>query len=220
MRLPCPLVVTLFGLAVLAGEASAQTGAVTGTVPLPSRPSGRIPVEKYTGKISGKVSPPPAPRAGVWLEGPGSVPGGSPGPIKLTQQGYQFAQSMLVVPRGTTVEFPNDDPDYHNIFSLSRTQRFDLGRYKKSERPAPTVTFKKAGLVRLNCEIHDHMKAYVLVVDSRWYAASDPKGRFKLSGIPAGNYTLHAQFDEKAAWSVPVTVRAGKTTTADFSSRP
>lgn len=215
MRLPISFIAGLIGITVFAAEAGAQTGTITGQVPLPNRPRGRIPVEKYTGKISGKVSPPPAPCAGVWLEGPGCAPSG-PTRVELTQRGYQFAQSMLVVPVGSTVAFPNDDPDYHNIFSLSRTKRFDVGRYKKSERPAPTVTFSKAGLVRLNCEIHDHMKAYVLVVNSRWHAATDTKGRFKLSGIPAGNYTLHAQFDEKASWSTPVTVRAGQTVTADF----
>ncbi len=196
---------------------AAPTGSVTGQIPLPARPRGRIAVEKYTGTISGKVSPPPSPRAGVWIEGAGAGAPAAPQRIALTQKGYQFAQSLLVVPLRTTVEFPNDDPDFHNVFSLSRTKRFDAGRYKKSERPAPTATFDKPGLVRLQCEIHDHMKAVILVVDSRYFTTTDAAGKFTLSGLPPGNYTLHAQFDEKAKWSTPLTIAAGKTVTADFS---
>jgi plastocyanin len=209
-------ILSLFLLLTLHAEA-APTGAVTGQIPLPARPRGRIAVEKYTGTISGKVSPPPPPRAGVWLEGPGTSAPAAPPRVALTQQGYQFAQSLLVVPLRTTVEFPNDDPDVHNVFSLSRTKRFDAGRYKKSERPAPTATFDKPGLVRLQCEIHDHMKAVILVVDSRYFTTTDAAGKFTLTGLPPGNYTLHAQFDEKAKWSAPVTISAGKTATADFS---
>lgn len=211
MRFP-----TLLLLLALHAEA-APTGTVTGTVPLPARPRGRIAVEKYTGTISGKVSPPPPPRAGVWIEGKGTTAPASPPKIALNQQGYQFAQSLLVVPRGGTVEFPNDDPDFHNVFSLSRTKRFDAGRYKNSESPAPTATFDKPGLVRLQCEIHDHMKAVILVVDSRYFTTTDAAGKFTLTGLPPGSYTLHAQFDEKAKWSIPITVSAGKTVTADFT---
>lgn len=214
MRLP-----TFFLLLALHAEA-APTGTVTGTIPLPARPRGRIAVEKYTGTISGKVSPPPTPRAGVWIEGSGTAAPAAPPRIALNQKGYQFAQSLLVVPLRTTVEFPNDDPDFHNVFSLSRTKRFDAGRYKKSERPAPTATFDKAGLVRLQCEIHDHMKAVILVVDSRYFTTTDATGKFTLTGLPPGTYTVHAQFDEKAKWSTSVTISAGKTTAADFASNP
>lgn len=196
---------------------AAPTGSVTGKIPLPARPRGRIAMEKYTGTISGKVAAPAEPRAGVWLEGPGSSAGAKPPKISLPQEGYQFVHSLVVVPLHTTVEFPNNDGDFHNVYSLSRTRPFDAGRYKKSENPAPTVTFDKPGLVRLQCEIHDHMKAIILVVDSRWHTVTDAAGNFSLAGVPPGNYTLHAQFDEKAKWSLPVTITAGQAVTADFS---
>jgi Carboxypeptidase regulatory-like domain len=122
-----------------------------------------------------------------------------------------------VVPRCTTVEFPNNDNDYHNIYSLSRAKRFDVGRYKKSEAPPPVVTFDVAGFVRLKCEIHDHMKAAVLVVNSPWFTVTDPAGEFTLSGLPPGNYTLRAQFDEKTQWSATVTITAGKSATVNFT---
>lgn len=197
--------------------ASPQTGAVTGVIPLPPRPPGRIAVEKYTGTISGKVGAPPPPAAGVWIEGPGIIAPAKPPRVVLSQQSYQFARSLLVVPRGTEVEFPNNDNDYHNVYSLSRAKPFDAGRYKKNEAPPPVETFNKAGFVRVQCEIHDHMKAAVLVVDSPWCTVTDATGKFTLTGIKPGSYTLRAQLDEKTQWSAPVIITAGKTVTADFS---
>ncbi|MES2438636.1 MAG: carboxypeptidase regulatory-like domain-containing protein [Verrucomicrobiota bacterium] len=191
-------------------------GTVTGTIPLPPRPSGRIPVEKYTGTISGKVAAAPAPCAGVWIEGAG-IRAGKPGPrMVLPQLGYQFARSLVVVPLGSAVEFPNEDNDYHNVFSLSRPRKFDAGRYKKNEAPAPVVTFDKAGLVRVRCEIHDHMNAVVLVVDSPWSTVTDAAGKFTLTGVTPGSYTLRAQLDEKTRWSAPVTVTSGAPARVDF----
>ena len=196
---------------------TAMAGTVTGVVPLPPRPPGRIAVEKYTGTISGKVAAPPPPCAGVWLEAPSLSAGPAPARVVLPQLGYQFARSLIVVPRGTAIEFPNNDPDYHNVFSLSRAKKFDAGRYKKNEAPAPVVTFDKAGFVRVQCEIHDHMKAVVLVVDSPWSTVTDAAGKFTLTGVPAGSYTLRAQLDEKTQWSAPVTITTGGPATVDFS---
>jgi plastocyanin len=217
VRFAIPIRLFLILVAPAAAAIAAPSGGVTGVVPLPARPAqGRIAVEKYTGTISGKVAAPPPPRAGVWLEGPGAAPESPPATLVLGQEGYQFSNSLIIVTRGGSVRFPNHDNDYHNIYSLSRAKRFDLGRYKKDEAPAPVVTFDKAGLVRLKCEIHDHMNATVLVVDSRWHALTDSAGSFSLTGIPAGAYTLHAQLDEKHRWSVPVMIVAGTTVTAEF----
>ena len=193
-----------------------MAGTVTGVIPLPPRPPGRIAVEKYTGTISGKVAAPPLPCAGVWLEAPG-LTAPAPARVVLPQLGYQFTRSLIVVPRGTVIEFSNNDPDYHNVFSLSRTKKFDAGRYKKNEAPAPVVTFDKVGLVRVQCEIHDHMKAVVLVVDSPWSTVTDAAGKFTLTGVSPGSYTLRAQLDEKTQWSAPVTITTGGPTSVDFS---
>ncbi len=203
--------------ALVMPAATAMAGTVTGTLPLPQRLAGRIAVEKYTGTISGKVTAPPPPCAGVWIEGPGITARAPTARVTLAQQGYQFAHSLLVVSCGTTVEFPNNDNDYHNVFSLSRTKKFDAGRYKKSEAPAPVVTFDKAGFVRVKCEIHEHMNAVVLVVDSPWFTVTDAAGKFTLTGVPPGSYTLRAQIDEKTQWSAPVSVTSGAPATVDFS---
>ena len=210
-----------FAPAILAAlaipAASIAAGTVTGTVPLTPRLAGRIAVEKYTGTISGKVGAPPPPCAGVWIEGPGITARVPAAKVALAQQGYQFAHSLLVVSRGTTVEFPTNDNDYHNVFSLSRTKKFDAGRYKKSETPAPLVTFDKAGFVRVKCEIHDHMNAVVLVVDSPWFTVTDATGKFTLTGVPPGSYTLRVQLDEKLQWSAPVTITSNANASVNFS---
>ncbi len=198
--------------------ACGQGGSVSGVVPLPKRPAGRIAVEKYTGNISGKVAPPPPLKAGVWLEGPGAGSVGDAAKVVLAQQGYQFTQSLIIVAVGTRVEFPNLDADYHNIRSFSRAKRFELHRYKKDESPQPSEVFDKPGFVRLGCEIHDHMSGGILVVDSRWRTLTDAEGRFTLLDVAPGTYTLHAQLDEKTRWSAPVVVRAGNPTIAPLQA--
>ena len=199
---------------------SAQAGTVVGVVPIPKGvKSKRVPVEKYTGKISQKVAAPPVRVAGVWLTGASVKAPTSPAPVTLDQTNYQFGKSLLIVPRNTKVFFPNNDPDFHNIYSLSRAKRFDIGRYKKSERPVPSVTFDRAGLVKLRCEIHEHMEASVLVVDSTHTVATDGAGKFSLKNVPAGSYTLHAFLDDKNSWQVPVEVRAGKITKVNIPKK-
>lgn len=212
-----PLVFALIAVPVMPVLAE-PPGTVTGLIPLPRCRYARIPMEKYRGTISGKVDlHPPPPRAGVWIEGPGAAAEAAPPRVSLPQQGYQFTESLIVVPVRTTVEFPNEDDNFHHIQSITRTKTFEIGRYKKGERPTPTETFEKPGLVPLQCAIHDHMKAVILVVNSRWHTVTDSSGKFTLTGVPAGNYTLHAQFDENAKWSASVTIVSGKTVTVDFS---
>lgn len=205
------MIAASLGGSALAGE---STGTVTGNVPLPAGSGARIAVEKYSGSISGKVGSPPPAVAGVWLERSGLSAPANPPRLSLTQKDYQFGRSLLVVPRGATVEFPNEDDDYHNVYSLSKGSRFDLGRYKKGAAPPPNVTFHQAGLIRLSCEIHEHMRAVILVVASPYYTVTDASGAFVLAKVPPGNYTLHAQSDEKNRWTAPVTISAGRKTTA------
>ncbi len=190
-----------------------EAGTVSGQIKLPDKHQGkRIAIEKYTGKISGKVAKPPLPVAGVWLTRRGLTAPKSSKRFILNQKNYQFGKSLMVIPKGATVFFPNEDIDYHNIFSLSKTRRFDLGRYRKNETPIPSVVFNKAGLVELRCEIHEHMQAKLLVVDSPYYTITDASGSFKLTQVPAGTYTLHAQLSKKQKWSKPIQVKAQGTT--------
>jgi plastocyanin len=192
---------------VFASTALSQRAALSGSVPIGRASAAPIAMEKYAGSISGRVNPAPSRIAAVWLEGP-SVRPGSPGTARLEQEGYQFRTGLLIVQTGTRVEFPNRDDDYHNVFSLSKTKRFDLGRYRKDESP-PAVLFDRPGVVRLFCEIHQHMRGVVLVVDSSHFTTTDESGRFELRGVPPGKHTLHAWLDEKRTWQQPVTVESG-----------
>lgn len=117
---------------------------------------------------------------------------------------------------GTTIEFPNLDDTYHNIFSYSPAKRFDLGRYRPDERPIPSQTFDTAGLVTLRCDIHEHMRGLILVLDTPHFVTTDPDGRYRLTGIPPGTYTLKAWVDSKTTHERVVEVKSGSSTRVDF----
>ena len=86
------------------------------------------------------------------------------------------------------MDFPNNDPIFHNVFSLSKARRFDLGRYAAGR--SKSVRFDRAGIVRVFCEIHSHMSAFILVFAHRFFAATDDEGRFEIVGVPPGRYTI------------------------------
>lgn len=112
---------------------------------------------------------------------------GQPTNEKLIQRDLEFVPQILPIQTGTTVEFINEDEEYHNILSYSKTKRFDLGRYRKDD-PAPVVTFDQSGVVKIYCEIHEHMRGIILVLDTPYFTEPDSKGHFQIDGLPAGNY--------------------------------
>jgi plastocyanin len=107
----------------------------------------------------------------------------------LDQRNLDFAPHVLAVQVGTAVDFPNHDRVFHNVFSFHDGKRFDLGVYPTNT--SKQVTFDKPGLSRLFCNIHPHMAAYVMAVDSPYYAVSDDKGEFVIPGLGAGTFTYH-----------------------------
>jgi hemoglobin len=108
----------------------------------------------------------------------------------MEQRDRQFAPRLLAIPAGSTVSFPNFDPVYHNVFSLSPARAFDLGIYKNGE--ARDVTFEKEGIIRLGCNLHANMWAHVVVVAAPHYAVSEPGGRYKFRSLAPGKYKLRA----------------------------
>lgn len=108
---------------------------------------------------------------------------------QLAQKDQAFLPRVLAVAAGTSVDFPNLDPIYHNVFSVSPVKRFDLGKYPRGQ--SKRVVFNKTGLVNVYCDIHSDMEAFVLVLPNHAFTQPATTGAFNLSGLPAGHYTLH-----------------------------
>jgi plastocyanin len=135
----------------------------------------------------------------------------------VAQKGLRFVPSLLPILVGTTVVFPNEDDVYHNVFSYSPAKTFDLGRYGKNETPGK-VTFDKAGIIKVFCEIHEHMRCTILVLDTPYFATTDPAGHYQLTGVAPGAYTLTAWVNDHAVWTQPWDARGAQTTPADFAA--
>jgi plastocyanin len=114
----------------------------------------------------------------------------------LDQRRETFVPYVLAIEVGTTVEFQNNDSTYHNVFSFSKPKRFDLGRYARGE--SKSVRFDRPGVVRVFCDIHSHMSAFILVFAHRFFAVTDSDGRFRIDAVPPGEYTLVAWSDGQA----------------------
>lgn len=111
--------------------------------------------------------------------------------VTIKQQNKRFAPGWAVVERGTTIEFPNLDAIYHNVFSLSAGNTFDLGLYRAGEG-AKSFRFMNAGIVDLYCNIHPRMAASVLVLPNRHFAKVQPDGTFRIEGVPSGKRKIVA----------------------------
>ncbi|MBI2818604.1 MAG: hypothetical protein HYX73_01370 [Acidobacteria bacterium] len=111
-----------------------------------------------------------------------------PAPVtaSLSQRNQRFDPRLVIIPVGSTVSFPNADPIFHNVFSLSPTREFDLGYYPAGE--SRELAFDKAGIVQVYCHLHTDMNAAIVVVPTRWYLQPDPSGSFAFTGLPAGTY--------------------------------
>jgi plastocyanin len=108
----------------------------------------------------------------------------------IDQRDETFVPHVLAVTAGTTVVFTNSDRTYHNVFSLSKDNRFDLGRYGRGHSKA--LRFEHPGVVRVFCDIHSHMSAFILVFAHRYFAVTDAEGRYRIDDVPPGTYTVVA----------------------------
>jgi len=136
----------------------------------------------------------------------------------IEQRNKQFAPHVMAVPVGSTVEFPNYDPIFHNVFSVSKTKAFDLGMYKNGE--SREVKVDKPGIVRLGCNLHASMSAYLIVVDAPAYVSTEPDGSFSFRSLAPGMYRVEA-WNERSGepLETEVEIKAGaNTTTLDLKS--
>ena len=155
-------------------------------------------------------------RVVVYLEGPLDKSGDATTAEtrKIDQIDRRFVPDLVVVPVGATVSFPNMDPIFHNIYSLSKAKAFDLGSYDKGQ--TRTVTFSKAGIVEVYCHLHPNMEATVIVTPNRWYARPGPDGQYRIEDVPAGKYTLVAWHKSAGFFRKTITVSDSQNASADF----
>jgi len=121
---------------------------------------------------------------------------------------------VTVVRVGTRIDFPNEDDVFHNLFSLSDAGRFNLGRYPPGE--SRSIVFSETGVIRMFCDIHSDMEGTILVLDTPYFTRPDSEGKFQITGVPAGTYTVVAWDAAAPADSTEVIVEAGRPFRADF----
>jgi plastocyanin len=158
-------------------------------------------------------------RSVVYLESAPAFAFTDPEPQRATmdQRNETFVPHVLAITVGTTVDFPNSDNTYHNVFSL-RAPRFDLGRYAAGR--SKSVRFDRPGIVRVFCEIHSHMSAFILVFNHRYFAVTSADGRYQIGRVPAGRYTLVAWNEGAIRESRPIVIpEDGGVIEADFGLR-
>jgi plastocyanin len=148
---------------------------------------------------------------GAELSGASSAP---TAPVRVAQVDRRFSPDLVIVPAGSSVSFPNIDPIFHNVFSLSKPKSFDLGSYDKGD--TRVVTFPKPGIVDVYCHLHPNMQATVVVTPNRWYAQPGPAGEYKLPDLPPGRYTIVAWHKSAGFFRKTIEVEAGQNAVANF----
>jgi plastocyanin len=149
----------------------------------------------------------PQSTAVVWLEAPTLSPSEPQQTVVLHQRNLTFLPHVLAVQTGTTVDFPNEDRVFHNVFSFKDGKPFDLGIYPVGS--SKRVTFSQPGVTRLHCNIHPNMSGYIVSVDSPYYSAVDEGGAFTLATVPPGTYAYHAWVPGRPVLKGSVVVQAG-----------
>jgi plastocyanin len=208
-------------LAGLTIAASAKDDAsLEGIVQLPPPTVERALNQRYGTNVEAPLTPSNPPAAVVFLEGTFSATAKSKSgdTAQMAQKNMLFAPDLVAVHTGGAVEFPNLDDTYHNVFSYSKTKRFDLGRYRKDEKPG-SVVFDKPGVVTVHCEIHDRMRGTVLVLDSPYFQKTDSAGRYRLEHLPSGHFTVKAWINETDVRQHTVDLKEGSRLQLDFPAK-
>ena len=185
-RLAIVVVVVAAGLAADAHSAPG-TGEIAGIVMV----NGNKPGAGVVVYLEGEYGPPPVPRDHAVIR----------------QREKQFDPPLTVVVRGTTIDFPNQDKVFHNVFSVSQAARFDFGLYKSGT--SMSVEMRRSGAVDVYCNIHPDMIAKVKILDNAYYTITDPRGRFRLQGVPPGDVALVAWLPSGDQATLTVHVTAG-----------
>jgi plastocyanin len=212
-----PIVALLVAVASIDSVAQ-STGTISGTVTLTATRRAPLGTSAYGRR---GVAPKPASvgpetrKVVVFLSGAKPPTPPAPMSVSVVQKGEQFIPPVSAVTVGSTVDFPNEDPFFHNVFSLSRARRFDLGRYPSGE--SRSLTFPRTGIVKVYCDIHSHMSALIMVLDHPWFTIPNETGTFTLAAVPPGEYTLVAWHERIGEQRHKIKVAAGETARATFT---
>lgn len=196
------------------GSPVVRTGTIEGVITVNVRPRRRS-ASAYPSRGSQAARPVQSLPAVVYLKGAATGSGAGGTSYTMAQQDTSFVPPVVVVRTGSTVVFPNQDPFFHNVFSYSGPQRFDLGRYPQGE--SKSVTFDEPGVVKIYCEVHDFMRAAVIITESGLHAIPDEEGRFSLTGVPPGTYTLVAWHSDLGEKEQQIQVEDGGTVRVELS---
>lgn len=194
MRPPTRLLVASLLAAIAAAHTapapSAATGTIRGRVDV-RRPASAVEPRPNVADLSMPATHNVEPRPSVVYLDPAPRAAFDTGELpraRIDQRHEMFEPHVLAIVAGTWVDFPNNDRTYHNVFSLSKTKPFDLGRYAAGK--SKSVRFDTPGLVRVFCDIHSHMSAFILVFTHRYFAVTDDEGRYRIGNVPPGVYKV------------------------------
>ena len=177
-----------------------------GTVPLRNQPAAPVnEVENVVVYLDDNI-----PDAGEALSKPRAPAGLQPAVRQLNEM---FIPHVLPIIVGTIVQFPNEDPFFHNVFSLSGAKSFDLGRYPKSQ--TRSVRFNRPGIVKIFCHIHSHMNAVILVFGHPHFCVPEAKGSFNIDDIPPGRHTLVVWHERLKPYRQVINIAPGTHLTLD-----
>jgi plastocyanin len=218
---PVTLTVALAGLSLSAAPVAQgpELGTIRGHVTLSHVRGTALPSNAYSPRAVGTHQAPSTPEIknvvvylkGVTYRGPLEA-----SHQQIVQENESFVPRVLAVTRGSTVDFPNADPVFHNVFSLSGAATFDLGRYPKGQSRARQFT--KAGLVKVYCQIHSQMSASILVLDHPYFTVPDaPDGTFTIDHVPAGTYTIVGWHERVGERTARLQVQAGQTSSIEIA---
>jgi plastocyanin len=196
--------------------AQSATGRVTGSVKLTmasSAPSAAAAYERRS--VGPRPKPQPELRNVVVFFADLAATKSAPMQASIAQRDEQFVPHVVAVTAGSSVAFPNQDPFFHNVFSLSRGASFNLGRYPSGASRSRVVT--RPGIIKVFCEIHSHMSAVIRVFDHPWFGVPSDEGTFSIDNVPAGEHTLTAWHERIGERRDRVTIRPGATTQVTFT---
>jgi plastocyanin len=198
--------------------AQGGVGTVEGTVTLTSARGTPLAASAYGRR---GVAPKPAAAGSearkviVYVAGVKPLVPPAPTTLTIAQENEQFVPPVAAVTLGSTVDFPNEDPYYHNVFSLSRAATFDLGRYPPGESRSRQLS--KTGIVKVFCHLHSQMSALVMVLDHPYFAIPAESGEFRIASVPAGDYVVVAWHERIGERRERLRIPAGGTARVSFT---